>query len=253
MSIILPKSWDESTLQMFHSIDPETGVISTFIRSADDNTSMFNQIKNRIGTTIESEAIDLIITNSEELTKQELDDLLNDAIVKTNNLNVIKLLIEAGANPRNSNDQPFINSSTKTNPEMLTYFITEHNAKINAQNDQAFVFACYRDNYLVAKILIDNGFKINHTNEAIIINQICNMKSSKIIPLVIELGVNPNKIFSMMISTLIATSSGTDQLVAKSTVEFVKSLDLYDIDYKKAIGEIKVLTGDDVGSPCAVQ
>jgi hypothetical protein len=120
-------------------------------------------------SNINKEVLNLLI---EEIQKSnsKIDKILLSDIFSINyerhnlSLNQIKLLVDAGANPRHDNDYAFVNSCSYGNIETVKYFLYECGCDINARNSYALTTAIYEENFNIAKFLIDSGIKITDKN-----------------------------------------------------------------------------------------
>lgn len=114
-------------------------------------------------------------------------------------LPIIKMIVEAGANPRYKNDQAFINSGCARNPDITKYFLTECDVDVNAQNGEALVEACGSHYWMVTRILLDHDVKI--TDKAI--QMATEWHSDENVIMLLKHGVDPNLIFEKALRTVI--------------------------------------------------
>ncbi|OUM65155.1 hypothetical protein PIROE2DRAFT_41972, partial [Piromyces sp. E2] len=90
---------------------------------------------------------------------------------KENNVELIKELVEAGANVNisddNNSDTPLIIMCERENEQMVKYLI-EHGAEVNKLNKygySALYISCIRENEALVKYLIEKGADLNIKNE----------------------------------------------------------------------------------------
>jgi hypothetical protein len=112
-------------------------------------------------------------------------------------LDLIKKMIDLGADPYYSNARPFIVSCCQTNTDIPLYFIKEYNIDVNIENGLAMN---YCSSYDTLKILLENGYKIS---EDIIKNRMHRIFFNiKTIELLYEYGIAMEKIFEYALNNL---------------------------------------------------
>ena len=122
-------------------------------------------------------------------------DVKSDALISscTQNDNriieIIKILIENGADIHAEEDQSFINACEYCNIEIIKLLI-QYGANIHAQNDKALINACYYDDIETVKLLIENGANIHAQEDQAFINACYNNENIEIVKLLIEKGAN---------------------------------------------------------------
>lgn len=120
-------------------------------------------IEKQMKSVSASAIMDLLREKMETATKKELNELLSTACSSNKwSLQLIECIIEAGADPHHSNDEPFLRSCECYNTDFTipSYFLNEHNANINAQNSTAFERAFMCENFVVAGKLLESGLII---------------------------------------------------------------------------------------------
>jgi hypothetical protein len=78
--------------------------------------------------------------------------------LRTISLNVVKKMIELGANPHYNNADPFIYLCSNKTVDVPLYFIDEHNIDPNVQDGMAAAYSTPN----VLKMLLANGLKITN-------------------------------------------------------------------------------------------
>jgi hypothetical protein len=169
----------------------------------------------------------------EQLThcnKDQMTNLLEYAMEFNNfTFEMIKMIIEAGADPRADNDTIFVKSCGRSDPRICSMFL-ELGADVNAEEGKALINSTDCNHHKVTKVLLEHGAKPN----AAAIRNAIEGESFETIKLFLDNEVDPNTIlkiyFKLFLMRGITSSS------------FLKTM-LSDInnsepDYFKIVGEL---------------
>lgn len=109
-----------------------------------------------------------------------------ELILKTASLDVLKIALEAGANP----NPLLIGSVYDDRPELVSFFL-EHGADVHHQNDSALVSAAEEGYINIVKILLNYGANVHARNDEALIHAILN-NDQPMVELLLKAGANPH-------------------------------------------------------------
>ncbi len=78
-------------------------------------------------------------------------------------LDEIKILIDAGANPRVGGDYALLSACSHGNMDIVKYFLNDCGSDINSHNSEALIRAISSENFKLVTLLLDYGIKTNDT------------------------------------------------------------------------------------------
>ena len=179
----------------------------------EEHLSIFRLIEHRSKTSSDVAIMNLLRNELENADKSELKDLLYYAIESSIfTLEMIELIIEAGANPRSNKDRPFMLSCGRDDDDFSipAYFLNECDVDLNSSNgsnatcgEKAFCIACGSNNYNIAQKLLDNGVVLNTKVVKYISLRCEDDNKDKLLQLFVKNGVEPeNVVYNMLVSTV---------------------------------------------------
>ncbi|XWV26383.1 putative ankyrin repeat protein [Tupanvirus soda lake] len=168
-----------------------------------------------------SEIDNIIITDKNEANKYFLDLCLY-----TRNLDVIKYMVDSGIDPRQSDDQAFVNACVINDFNIISYLVNHCGANVNAQNGKGLknLMGHFSENSI--KFMIDNGAIVT---DVVIFEAI---QESDIISLqaLIKYGIDPNQISRVYWNYMSIHSSFDIKIMncfIKNNVDLNQSLTLF--------------------------
>jgi hypothetical protein len=161
----------------------------------DEITSCLHSLY-RINNPINREHLNELLSDA---TTEELNESLLSTIAYID-FPLIKLMIEAGADPRYSNDAFFITCCGRSDPAAMLYFINEHGVDVNTQDGEGLIEACCPIQFDVIKVLLENGATINSR----VIEIATRNYDMECIDFLLKQGIDPGIIFKCMLKDLIS-------------------------------------------------
>jgi hypothetical protein len=136
------------------------------------------------------------INEFNELLEQNKWDEINKYFLETCKWNggsfeEIKYMVDHGANPRMEDDMPFVLACGRSK-EIAQYFLNEHGARIDAQNNGALVEAAGAHRIQTMKMLLEAGIKV--TPE--VFKCICEYDGNREVEVLLEYGYDPQELAS---------------------------------------------------------
>ena len=101
-------------------------------------------------------------------------------------LEIVKYLVESGADVQAQNNQALINASRSNHFEVVKYLI-ENGANIQDQDNLALIYACYYNCLKIVKYLIDQGADVQARSNQALVNAKKN-NEFKLIELLVKYG-----------------------------------------------------------------
>jgi hypothetical protein len=161
----------------------------------------------------------------QDFNQSQLNELLAGAIERRHfDLPVIRVIIEAGADPRFDNDTCFIKSCVLDRPEITSYLL-DLGANINTQDGLALSNACRYNCDNMIKLLLKNDIIVTDSALRVAIQS----QSNDVITHVLELNTNPNLILKMTFERIFGLFPYE---------KIFKLLNQFDPDYHKVIDEL---------------
>ena len=124
--------------------------------------------------------------NSYNIDGNLINQLLGSSNFGNLSIDEIEAVFEMGADPRYNNDIFFVYSGKNPNPEVVLMFLNKYGVNINASNSNALYRAITYYCYDTAKVLLENGIKINRSS---IVQAIKN--GQVFLDLLLEYGTDP--------------------------------------------------------------
>lgn len=192
----------------------------------------------------------------------EFEDFLNNVIFKLSSddlsillvknmdceqdltFDLIKRLVENGANPRYKNDKPFLKACRYGTLEMIQYFL-DCGADINVYGGLGLVnvvnseilFPGEQPDMKKVHFLIENGIKIS----PVLIHEVCTSLLPDMVKLLLEHGVNPNTMLKYLFSVSSLTKGDRYERIPPNNLDFALCMKLIndsDPNYGLVIDEI---------------
>ncbi|AVL95221.1 ankyrin repeat protein [Moumouvirus australiensis] len=122
--------------------------------------------------------------------KVNIESRINEALVNfcRQDLEMVKFLVNFGANIHTKGDEPLNQASKYGEPDIVQYLV-DVGANINADKDKALISACSGNHLNVVKYLVKNGANINADNDKALMTA-CYKNNLDIIKYLIKNGAN---------------------------------------------------------------
>ncbi|XWV25121.1 hypothetical protein QJ856_gp0655 [Tupanvirus deep ocean] len=142
---------------------------------------------NRINKVIiDFSEIDNIINSD----KDEANRFFLDLCRYGKNIKTIKYLVDAGIDPRQNDDQAFVNACLSGDFDVISYLVNHCGANVNAQNGKGIINVIGNLSKKSIKLLLENGAILSEN----IINEAIKNDDMASIEAFIEHGIDPYKI-----------------------------------------------------------
>ncbi len=146
-------------------------------------------------------------------------------------LKEIKILIEAGADPRLDNDSALILACSHGNIETVKFFLNECGLDINSHNSDALTYAVFSRNFDLIDFLFESGIKINDA----VISSFSGLYYVKTLSYLLNAGIDAEYIGKIFWSEM--NSIEIDALERRECIKYIKELINYGVDFNKIITE----------------
>jgi hypothetical protein len=164
-----------------------------------------------------------------ELEQFELDKLFK-YMVTFQDLSLVKMLIESGANPHFDSEEVFIGSCMRLAPDIALYLINEHN--FSPINTKALLWSILYKNKVVSKVLLEAGTPITDH----VIMEVIKTKDPEYVKILTDHGIEPNVIFEYFLTHLVSNYDVNNL----TSVSLLKDLSKYanEIDFPNVVKKV---------------
>lgn len=167
-----------------------------------DQKSIFHEINRQMESLSKSATLDLLRDRLENAPSQdELNELLIRACESSKwSLQHIQCIIEAGADPHCSDEEPLMSSCDRDGDDfsIVAYFLNEHDADINVCDGILFTCAFNNENFTICRKLLESGLILSELDDTI---EECEYNREELIKILMESGIEPERILPKLFST----------------------------------------------------